>query len=420
MADEGESAVDLQELAGNFGREQPILFQLIGLLLLGLLGWTANFISSRWMLRLMRGMASRSANHWDDALVNARFFQRIANLAPALVIYFGVQALDPDPTLELVVQRVALATATVLCAAAISALLNALHEVYTRLPDVGHRPIKGYLGFIRLAVYGLAAILALSILMDRSPWIFLSGLGAMTAVLLIVFKDTLLSLVASVQISNNDLLHVGDWVEMPDYGADGDVIDVALHTVKIQNWDKTITTVPTHAFITGSFKNWRGMSESNSRRIKRCLYVDVSSIRFLEEDEIEKFSHFSLLHEYFDEKRAELAAYNAESGRDATINADIRRLTNVGTLRAYMLNYLRKHPKIHQAQTLIVRQLSPSPEGLPIEIYCFTNDIVWANHEAIQSDIFDHFLAIAPEFGVRIFQNPSGADFASLPGRVSP
>jgi miniconductance mechanosensitive channel len=408
--------VDLQELAGGFGRDHPILFQLAGLVVLGLLGWTADFITNRWMLRLMRGVASRSANRWDDALANARFFHRVANLVPAFVIYFGIQAINPHPTLELIVQRVALATVTLVSAAAISASLSALHDVYSRLPNVGHRPIQGYLGFIRLAVYGLAAILALSILMDRSPWIFLSGLGAMTAVLLIVFKDTLLSLVASVQISNNDLLHVGDWVEMPDYGADGDVIDIALHTVKIQNWDKTITTVPTHAFITGSFKNWRGMSESNSRRIKRCLFVDISSIRFLEPNEIEGFASYSLLHEYFEQKRAELAGYNSEPGRDANVNADIRRLTNVGTLRAYMLSYLRNHPKIHQEQTLIVRQLSPSSEGLPIEIYCFTNDIVWANHEAIQSDIFDHFLAVAPDFGVKIFQSPSGSDLAGCSG----
>ncbi len=411
---EKEIAVDLQELAGNFGREQPILYQLFGWMVLALLAWAANFIAGHWMLRLLRGVASRSANRWDDALVNARFFYRVANFVPAFVIYFGVHALDSHPALETVVQRVALATATILSAVAVSAFLNAVQEVYARLPDVGHRPIKGYLGFIRLALYGLAGILALSILMDRSPWIFLSGLGAMTAVLLIVFKDTLLSLVASIQITNSQLLHVGDWIEMPDYGADGDVIDVALHTVKIQNWDKTITTVPTHAFISGSFKNWRGMSESNSRRIKRSLYVDISSVRFLEADEIERFAAFALLRGYFEEKRTELSAYNSEPGRDAAVNADIRRLTNVGTLRAYMLSYLRGHPKIHQQRTLIVRQLSPSPEGLPIEVYCFTNDIVWANHEDIQSDIFDHFLAIAPEFGIRIFQKPSGADFATL------
>jgi miniconductance mechanosensitive channel len=406
--------VDLQELVGSFGREQPRLAQLLALSGLVLLGWFVNFIAGRWMLRWMRGVASRSSNNWDDALVNARFFFRIANLAPVLVIYFGTQALDLHPTLSLVLQRVALASATILFALAVSSFLDAVAEIYAQLPEVGHRPIGGYLGFVRLLTYAVAAILALSILMDRSPLIFLSGLGAVSAVLLIVFKDTLLSLVASIQITNSRLLHVGDWVEMPAYGADGDVIDIALNTVKIQNWDKTITTVPTYAFISSSFKNWSGMSESKSRRIKRSLHIDVTSTRFLEPDEIKKFEKISLLRDYFEAKDAQLRAYNAEPGRDASVNADIRRLTNVGTLRAYMLSYLRNHPKIHQEQTLIVRQLSPSPEGLPIEIYCFTNDIVWANYEGIQSDIFDHFLAIAPEFGIRIFQNPSGADFASL------
>jgi miniconductance mechanosensitive channel len=406
--------MDLQELAGNFGREQPALSQLLGLAVLVIVGWIANIVAGRWMLRLVRGLASRSSNRWDDALVNARFFFRVANLTPVLVIYFGVQALDLHPTLGLVVQRVALASTMLMLALALSSFLDAVQEVYTQLPEFGHRPIGGYLGFIRLASYGISAILAISILMDRSPLIFLSGLGAISAVLLIVFKDTLLSLVASIQITNSRLLHVGDWVELPDYGADGDVVDIALNTVKIQNWDKTITTVPTYAFISSSFKNWSGMSDSKSRRIKRSLFVDITSARFLEPDEIERYSKFSLLRSYFEEKRAVLDVHNTELGRDPKINADIRRLTNFGTLRAYMLNYLRNHPKIHQDRTLIVRQLNPSPEGLPIEVYCFTNDIVWANYEGIQSDIFDHFLAIAPEFGIRIFQNPSGADFANL------
>ena len=406
--------MDLQELAGNFSREQPIISQVLGVGALALLGWIANFVAGRWMLRLMRGVASRSSNHWDDALVNARFFYRIANLAPVLVIYFGVQVLELHSTVGLVLQRASLAFATVLLAVVVSAFLDAVHEIYAQLPEVGQRPIGGYLGFIRLASYVIGAILAVSILMDRSPVIFLSGLGAISAVVLIVFKDTLLSLVASIQITNNRLLNIGDWVEMPNYGADGDVIDITLNTVKIQNWDKTITTVPTYAFISSSFKNWSGMSDSKSRRIKRSIFVDVTSARFLEPREIEKFSKFVLLRSYFDDKNVELSTHNAEPGRDTSINADIRRLTNLGTLRAYMLNYLRCHPKIHQDRTLMVRQLSPSPEGLPIEVYCFTNDIVWANYEGIQSDIFDHFLAIAPEFGIRIFQNPSGADLANL------
>ena len=406
--------MDLQELIGNFGRDQPIAAQAIGLIGLVAIGWIANVVASRWMLSAMRRFARMSSNNWDDALVRAHFFQRLANLAPILVIYFGVHALGANETVELVVQRVALATSTILFVVVISAFLNAVNEIYSAVADDGHRPIKGYIGFLRLLLYSVAVIISLSILMDRSPWIFLSGLGAVSAVLLIIFKDTLLSLVASIQITSSHLLQVGDWVEMPDFKADGDVIDIALHTVKIQNWDKTITTVPTYAFITSPFKNWRGMSDSNSRRIKRSLFVDVTSVRFLENNEIERFAGFGLLSKYFAEKQRELTVYNSEPGRDRGKNADIRRLTNVGTLRAYMLAYLETHPKIHKDRTLIVRQLSPSPEGLPIEIYCFTNDIVWANYEGIQSDIFDHFLAIAPEFGIRIYQRPSGGDLVAL------
>ena len=406
--------MDLQELARNFGSVPPIIVHLVGIAVLALLGWVANLAANRWLLRIVRGVASRSSNRWDDALVDAGFFKRVANLVPALFIYFSVHLLTFEPTVELVIQRVALASSALIAALSASALLDAVGEIYAQLPDVGHRPIKGYLGFIRLIVYLICVIIALSILMDRSPWIFLSGLGAVSAVLLIVFRDTLLSLVARIQITNSQLLNVGDWIEMPSHGADGDVIDVALHTVKVQNWDKTITTIPTHAFITDSFKNWRGMSESESRRIKRSLCVDATSVRFLEADEIERFAQYALLRDYVAGKRNELEAYNAAAGRNPEINADLRRLTNVGTLRAYILEYLKNHPKIHQDRTLIVRQLPPGPEGLPIEIYCFTNDIVWANHEGIQSDLFDHFLAIAPEFGVRIFQNPSGSDLSRL------
>jgi miniconductance mechanosensitive channel len=267
---------------------------------------------------------------------------------------------------------------------------------------------------IKIVVFLLAALTVISILMDKSPWLFVSGIGAMTAVLILVFKDTILSLVASIQITSNDMVHVGDWIEMPQYGADGDVIDVALHTLKIQNWDKTITTVPTHALISGSFKNWRGMSLSGGRRIKRSLFIDMASIRFLEPEEVQSFQAFALLRDYIQEKREEIERYNADGGRNLAINADIRRLTNVGTLRAYILSYLRHHPSIHDGMTLLVRQLGPGPEGLPIEIYCFTSTTDWDAYEGIQADIFDHILAIVPEFGLRVFQRPSGADLDRL------
>jgi miniconductance mechanosensitive channel len=238
----------------------------------------------------------------------------------------------------------------------------------------------------------------------------------MTAVLLLVFKDTLLSLVASVQLSAQDLVRVGDWIEMPQFGADGDVVDVALHTVKIQNWDKTITTIPTHRLISDSFKNWRGMSASGGRRIKRPLYLDAASVHFLTAEEVDRCKRFLLLEEYLAGKETELTEYNRELAgvtaleREAAVN--MRRLTNIGTFRAYAYRYLRQHPKIRQNMTLMVRHLSPGPQGIPIEVYCFTATTAWTEYEDIQADIFDHLMAIVPEFGLRLFQQPAGTEFS--------
>ena len=237
----------------------------------------------------------------------------------------------------------------------------------------------------------------------------------MTAVLLLVFKDTILSLVASIQLAGNDMIRVGDWIEMPKYGADGDVVDIALHTIKVQNWDKTITTIPTHRLIEDSFKNWRGMTLAGGRRIKRSIFIDANTIRFLEPNEIEAFEKYTLLQDYIDQKRRDIETYNA-SGRDRTINANIRRLTNVGTFRAYIYSYLKNHPQVHKNLTLLVRQLDPTPQGLPIEIYCFTTTTDWNAYEDIQSDMIDHLFAVAPDFGLHTFQNPSGQDFKRLVG----
>jgi miniconductance mechanosensitive channel len=232
-------------------------------------------------------------------------------------------------------------------------------------------------------------------------------------VLLLVFKDTILSLVASVQLTGNDMIRVGDWIEMPKYGADGDVVDIALHTVKVQNWDKTITTIPTHKLIEDSFKNWRGMSLAGGRRIKRSVFIDVNTIRFLEPGDIESFEKYALLQDYVEQKHQDIESYNSNA-RDRAINANIRRLTNVGTFRAYIYNYLKNHPQIHKRMTLLVRQLDPTPQGLPIEIYCFTTTTEWNAYEDIQSDLMDHLFALAPDFGLRIFQNPSGQDVRQL------
>jgi miniconductance mechanosensitive channel len=236
----------------------------------------------------------------------------------------------------------------------------------------------------------------------------------MTAILLLVFKDTILSLVASVQLTAQDMVRVGDWIEMPQFGADGDVVDVQLHTIKVQNWDKTITTIPTHRLISDSFKNWRGMSQSGGRRIKRAVFIDVSTIRMQTQDEVDRFKRFALLKDYIEVKEQELADYNAGLAVEVEADVNARRLTNVGTFRAYAYNYLKNHPKIRKDMTLLVRQLAPGPEGLPIEVYCFTNTTAWADYEDIQADLFDHLLAIVPDFGLRLYQKPAGSDLANL------
>jgi miniconductance mechanosensitive channel len=293
--------------------------------------------------------------------------------------------------------------------------LSATNDIYQDYKISKTRPIKGYLQVVKIIVYVLGGVVVLATLMQKNPLVFLGGIGAMTAIIILVFRDTILSLVASVQIASNDMIRVGDWVEMPKFNADGDVIDIALHTVKIQNFDNTITRVPTSKFIDEPFKNWRAMSESGARRIKRSIFIDKSAIRFLTDDEVERFRRFTLLSDYIEKKQNELKAFNESVGAEEKVNW--RRLTNIGTLRAYIVNYLRNHPKIHQNRTLLVRQLAPTPNGLPIELYVFSKDTAWVAYEGIQSDIFDHIIALLPEFDLRLFQHPMGADFMELRGR---
>ena len=393
----------INELSGTW-------FSLLYLLLASALSYGVV----RWgLVAFLRGLARRSAAAWDDAFVEAHLLGRLAYVAPALTIYFGIELIPDVPEqVDAGVQRVLLAMLVVVLALAFSSFLNALNTIYSLSAEFRHRPIKGYIQVAKLLIILVAGVIVVATLMEKSPWFFVSGIGAVAAVMMLVFRDTILALVASIQIASNDMLHIGDWIEMPQAGADGDVIDVALHTVSIQNWDKTISTIPTHRFISESFKNWRGMSASGGRRLKRAIYLDMNTVGFLTDDQIERFEAWNLLRDYIRGKRQEIIEYNAEPGRSSEINADIRRLTNVGTLRAYVEAYLYAHPKIHKSgYTLMVRQLSPGPQGLPIEIYCFSNDQEWIQYEKIQADIFDHILAIVPEFGLRIFQEPVGADF---------
>ena len=336
---------------------------------------------------------------------------RLANIVPALIIAGGVAAVPhlPDAAVA-VIRNVAGAFVILTLARSIGRTLDLLNELYAARADAINRPIKGYLQVLKIVIYCGATILIVAVLFERSPLLLLSGLGAMAAVLMLVFKDTILSLVASVQLTSNDMLRVGDWIEMPQLNADGDVIDIALHTVKVQNFDKTITSIPTHRLIAESYKNWRGMSEAGARRIKRSLLIDQTSIRFLSDEEREGLGRFRLLRAYLDEKDREIGSWNAALGEDDAINN--RRPTNLGTFRAYVVNYLRDHGRITPEMTLLVRQLAPSSLGLPLEIYCFADTTAWGEYENIQSDIFDHLLAILPEFGLRVFQEPNGSDIA--------
>ncbi len=393
----------------------PFLPPAAGLLALLVGAAIINLIAKQILVRSVRAVARRSSATWDDALVTHNVFGRLVQVVPALIVFVGVPFVPGLPEGgALLIRNVAMGYTVLMLTLALTAILSAANAIYAASTAGKERSLKGFVQLVQIVVWILGGVLIVATFLDRSPLLLLSGFGAMTAILLLVFKDTILSLVASVQLTAQDMVRVGDWIEMPQFGADGDVVDVQLHTVKVQNWDKTITTIPTHRLITDSFKNWRGMSQSGGRRIKRCIFLDVSSIRFQTRDEVDHFTRFALLKDYIEDKEQELTDYNAGLASEVDAEVNRRRLTNVGTFRAYAYNYLKNHPKIHAGMTLIVRQLAAGPEGLPLEIYCFTNTTEWAVYEDIQSDIFDHLLAIVPEFGLRLYQKPAGSDLVNL------
>lgn len=393
----------------------PVVPSAVGVVLLLTVALVIDLVAKRVLVRAARRFAASSRVTWDDALVAHNVFGRLSQVLPALVVFLAIPFVPglPEAAVRLV-RNVATGYMVLMLTMTLTSLLSAANTIYSALPVARERPLKGFVQLVQIVVWVLGGVLIVAAVLDRSPLLLISGFGAMTAILLLVFKDTILSLVASVQLTAQDMVRVGDWITMPQFGADGDVIDVQLHTVKVQNFDKTITTIPTHRLITDSFQNWRGMSESGGRRIKRSLYFDVSSIRFQSDEEIEHFRRFVLLAGYIDDKRRELGEYNARLEGEVAEDVNRRRLTNIGTFRAYAFNYLKNHPRIRQDLTLIVRQLPAGPDGLPLEIYCFTDTTAWAEYEGIQSDIFDHLIAIVPEFGLRLFQQPAGADVAAL------
>ncbi len=385
---------------------------IVGIIVLSCL---ADVLARGLLLAVLTRLIRRSQTTWDDILLEKKVFYRLAHIAPALVIYYAAKyGLAEVPLAGTFVPRVAGAYMVVVGLLVVDSILSAALTIYRTFEVSLHKPIKGYIQMAKIAVYFIGSVSVLCILFGKHPGFFLGGLGAFTAVLMLIFKDSILGLVAGIQLSRTDMVRRGDWIEMPKYGADGDVIDISLNTVKVQNWDKTITTIPAYALITDSFKNWRGMSESGGRRIKRALYIDTNSIKFCTDQMLDRFEKFDFINHYIQQKRKEVADYNTRRNLDDSQLVNGRRLTNIGTFRAYVEAYLHNHPKIHQNLTFLIRQLAPTEHGLPLEIYVFSNDQVWAHYEAIQSDIFDHLLAVVPQFELRIFQSPTGADRANL------
>lgn len=382
----------------------------LGALVFGslLADWLTKHVLVRSIRRALKNLPLESINKRLVSVVG-----RFAHIIPVLILYQGISLVPHLP--NWVVVAVANVSACFIIFAgvyALSGVLSLVNDLYERRPYAHARPIKGYIQVLKILLYGAGVILVIAVLMERSPAILLSGLGAMAAVLLLVFKDTILSLVASIQLTSNDMIRVGDWIEMPSLNADGDVIDIALHTVKVQNWDKTITTIPTYRLIAESFKNWRGMRESGGRRIKRALYLDLTSVRFLTDEERSGLHRVALIDDYLAKKQSEIEEWNEELAEHGKDPVNTRRVTNIGTFRAYIVSYLRAHSQINENMTLIVRQLAPGAQGLPLEVYCFTATTAWVAYEGIQSDIFDHLIAILPSFHLRLFQEPSGNDVA--------
>ncbi|MEN5266998.1 mechanosensitive ion channel domain-containing protein [Stenotrophomonas sp. TWI587] len=390
----------------------PWAYTLLVLAALAFAAWLANFVTKKILLRGLRKVVSRLPGNsaGNEGGNNLRVISRLSNVVPSMVIAAGIRIVpDLPPELVEFVIGACRAWAVLTVALAVSHALDAANDLYERRPDARNKPIKGYLQVVKIIVFVIAGLSIVATLLGVKLGPLVTGLGAATAVLMLIFQDTILSLVASVQISGDGRVRLGDWIEMPSQNADGDVIDIALHTITVQNFDKTITTIPTKKLVTESFKNWRGMQEAGGRRIKRALYLDQHSVGFVDAPMLAELEQFAVLGDYLREKQAELQQYNAGLQAKGMAAVNARRVTNLGTFRAYVERYLKQHPGIHTEMTLLVRQLQPTTEGLPLEIYCFTRSTAWGEYEGVQSDVFDHLLAILPAFGLRVFQASSDA-----------
>lgn len=371
----------------------------------------AYLLSKTLLLKFLKALLLKRKTRWSEALFRHEVFQSIIFIIPVLVAYVAAPlTLGARDWMR----RLAFCLIVLAFMRAFDKVLDAVDDIYRQFEASKMRPIKGYLQILKIAVYIIGIIIIISTLMDRSPILLLGGIGAATAVILLIFQNTILGFVAGIQLTENDMVRLGDWIEMPKYEADGDVIEITLHTVKVENWDKTISTIPTYSMVSESFRNWRNMQESGGRRIKRAISIDMTSIKFCNEEMLERYKKIQYIQEYLENKTEEIFQYNQAYNIDSSNIVNGRKLTNIGTLRAYIDAYLENHPGVNQGMTRIIRQLEPNEHGLPIEIYVFSNTTAWNDYENVQADIFDHILAIIPAFDLRVFQNPTGHDFANF------
>ncbi|MDF2942086.1 MAG: putative rane protein [Herbinix sp.] len=375
-----------------------------------------NIITKKIILKLVARIIRRNRHQWNNILLERKVFTWIANILPGIIVYLFAPAFI---NIDGLVRRGAAIYISIISLFVISAMLDAVNDIYRTYPISKVRPIKGLLQVAKIILYIIIAIVIIGTLMDQNPLVLLSGIGALAAVFSFVFKDSILGFIAGIQLTSNDMLRIGDWIEMSKYGADGDVIDITLNTVKVQNFDKTIVTLPAYALVSDSFKNWRGMTEFGGRRIKRSIYIDVNSICFCTPEMIDKFKKINYLKDYIIEKENELLSYNRRYNADTDTYINGKHMTNIGTFRIYIEYYLQNNPRLHKGMTQLVRQLPPGENGLPLEIYAFTDDTKWEHYEGIQADIFDHIFSIAEEFGLRIFQNPTGFDVKQISSGIT-
>ncbi len=411
----------LADLVGRFLHRHGASSEIIDLTTLSIaltlviaLAFLANYLAKRIIVRVVDRAVKRTPWTWDNDLAENKVFLRLSHLAPAFIFNsLGRSVFESFETTYHILGTAVAVYVIIVILMVFSAVLNTIRQTLEKSPRGQEIPIKGFFQAIKLVVIIIGVVLVLSFIFGESPVFFLSGIGAMTAVLLLIFRDAILGLVAGVMISVNQLVRIGDWVEMPGNGADGVVTDVSLTTVKVRNWDRTITTIPSYDLISKSFKNWRGMFENQGRRIKRSIFIDTQTIDFVDQTTLERLMRIHRLRPYLEKKREEIAKANDGEKVDLDMLCNGRRLTNLGTFRAYCVAYLSDHPEIKQEELLIVRQLQPTEHGLPLEIYCFSKETAWVAHEATQADVFDHLLSIVSEFGLRVFQDPSGYDIHS-------